>query len=103
MNDDTHTRVPVADGAEDAVDTHALSERLTDGRISSAHARHTRPRNASRQSAGMRMSALDMAEGGLLADVGIVLDLASIYLPIIGAILTPTVPTPFAILTLRRG
>lgn len=51
----------------------------------------------------MSMSAIDMAEGGLLADVGIVLDLASIYLPIIGAILTPTVPTPFAILTLRRG
>lgn len=106
MNDDTHTRVPVADGAEDAedaVDKHALSERPTDGRNSSVLARVTRPRNASRQPAGMRMSALDMAEGGLLADVGIVLDLASIYLPIVGAILTPTVPTPFAILTLRRG
>lgn len=51
----------------------------------------------------MGMSAIDMAEGGLLADVGIVLDLASIYLPIVGAVLTPTVPTPFAILTLRRG
>jgi hypothetical protein len=96
--------VPVAEGAEDAVGKHALNERLTDDQTPSLRARVTRPRNASRhQLATMRMSALDMAEGGLLADVGIVLDLASIYLPIIGAILTPTVPTPFAILTLRRG
>ena len=62
-------------------------------------------RNPSRTPTEPRLglSATDIAEGGLLADVGIVLDLASIYLPIVGAILTPTVPTPFAILTLRRG
>ena len=50
-----------------------------------------------------RIVARDLAEGGLLADVGIVLDLASIYLPVIGVILTPAVPAPFAILALRRG
>ncbi|MGH2486036.1 MAG: DUF2232 domain-containing protein [Ktedonobacterales bacterium] len=96
-------RAPVAEGAEHVAGRLALNERIADARDSSSPTRVTRSRNASRQIAGMRMSALDMAEGGLLADVGIVLDLASIYLPIIGAILTPTVPTPFAILTLRRG
>lgn len=50
-----------------------------------------------------RFDALGLAEGGLLADVGIVLDLATIYLPIIGTVLAPTVPTPFAVLMLRRG
>jgi hypothetical protein len=44
-----------------------------------------------------------LAEGGLLADVGVVLDLASIYLPIVGTVLEPAIPTPFVILTLRRG
>jgi len=50
-----------------------------------------------------RFDALGLAEGGLLADVGIVLDLATIYLPLIGTVLAPTVPTPFAVLMLRRG
>lgn len=50
-----------------------------------------------------RFDALGLAEGGMLADVGIVLDLATIYLPIIGAVLAPTIPTPFAVLMLRRG
>lgn len=50
-----------------------------------------------------RFDALGLAEGGMLADVGIVLDLATIYLPLIGAVLAPTVPTPFAVLMLRRG
>ena len=49
------------------------------------------------------LTAAGLAEGGLLADVGIVLDLASIYLPLVGAILSFAVPTPFAILMLRRG
>lgn len=72
--------------ADGAADTHA-------------DRRHSRSPGEPRKG----LSALDIAEGGLLADVGIVLDLASIYLPIVGAVLTPTVPTPFAILTLRRG
>jgi uncharacterized protein YybS (DUF2232 family) len=50
-----------------------------------------------------RFDALGLAEGSLLADVGIVLDLATIYLPLIGTVLAPTVPTPFAVLMLRRG
>lgn len=50
-----------------------------------------------------RFDALGLAEGSLLADVGIVLNLATIYLPLIGTVLAPTVPTPFAVLMLRRG
>lgn len=49
------------------------------------------------------LDALGLAEGGLLADVGVILDLASIYIPLIGAVLGPAVPTPFVILALRRG
>ncbi len=49
------------------------------------------------------LDALGLAEGGLLADVGVVLALASIYLPLIGPFLAPAVPTPFAVLMLRRG
>jgi hypothetical protein len=49
------------------------------------------------------VDAAGLAEGGLLTDVGIILDLASIYLPLASPILAPAVPTPFAILMLRRG
>lgn len=52
---------------------------------------------------GPALDAIGLAEGGLLADVGIVLDLATIYLPIVGVVLAPAVPTPFAVLMLRRG
>src|SRR5258706_6901425 len=52
---------------------------------------------------GSWLDALGLAEGGLLADVGVVLALASIYLPLIGPFLAPAVPTPFAVLMLRRG
>ncbi|MGH2514199.1 MAG: DUF2232 domain-containing protein, partial [Ktedonobacterales bacterium] len=52
---------------------------------------------------GPALDAIGLAEGGLLADVGIVLDLATIYIPIIGTVLAPAVPTPFAVLMLRRG
>ncbi len=44
-----------------------------------------------------------MAEAGLLTDVAIVFDLAWIYVPILGMAFIPLVPTPFAILYLRRG
>ena len=107
MSDDSRTPASVADDAPHAVMRDPLIQRDVDVPPQSEQT-HTRSRSSRRQrdadrTVGMRMSALDMAEGGLLADVGIVLDLASIYLPIIGAVLTPTVPTPFAILTLRRG
>lgn len=49
------------------------------------------------------LDALGLAEGGLLADVGVILDLASIYLPLIGPVFSPAVPTPFVLLVLRRG
>lgn len=47
--------------------------------------------------------ALNLAEAGLLTDVGLTLDLASIYLPVLGAAFIPLTPAPFAILYLRRG
>lgn len=48
-------------------------------------------------------SAISMAEAGLLTDVGIVFDLAWIYVPILGTAFIPLIPTPFTILYLRRG
>jgi hypothetical protein len=44
-----------------------------------------------------------MAEAGLLTDVGIVFDLAWIYVPVLGTAFMPLIPTPFVILYLRRG
>lgn len=44
-----------------------------------------------------------MAEAGLLTDVGIVFDLAWIYVPILGTAFMPLIPAPFTILYLRRG
>jgi uncharacterized protein YybS (DUF2232 family) len=46
---------------------------------------------------------LALAEGGLLLDVAVILNLAAIYLPIVGMVVMPAVPTPFALLMLRRG
>lgn len=46
---------------------------------------------------------LALAEGGLLLDVAVILDLIAIYLPVIGIAVMPAVPTPFALLMLRRG
>jgi uncharacterized protein YybS (DUF2232 family) len=60
-------------------------------------------RAARARKTGPALDAIGLAEGGLLADVGIVLDLATIYLPIVGTVLAPAVPTPFAVLMLRRG
>jgi hypothetical protein len=48
-------------------------------------------------------SAISLAEAGLLTDVGIVFDLAWIYIPILGMAFIPLIPTPFVILYLRRG
>ncbi len=49
------------------------------------------------------VDAAGLAEGGLLADVGIILDLVSIYLPLASHVLAPAVPAPFVVLMLRRG
>ncbi len=48
-------------------------------------------------------NAISLAEAGLLTDVSIVFDLAWIYVPILGTAFIPLIPTPFAILYLRRG
>src|SRR5260221_14676708 len=49
------------------------------------------------------LDAISLAEAGLLLDVAVILDLASIYVQVIGAVFAIAVPTPFAILMLRRG
>jgi uncharacterized protein YybS (DUF2232 family) len=47
--------------------------------------------------------AYSLAEAGLLTDVGLTLDLAAIYLPVLGFAFIPLTPAPFTILYLRRG
>jgi uncharacterized protein YybS (DUF2232 family) len=49
------------------------------------------------------VDALALAEGGLLADVAVILELVRIYLPIAGVAFSLLVPMPFVLLTLRRG
>lgn len=50
-----------------------------------------------------RLSAIEIAEGALLADIGIVFQLLATYLPIVGGYFALLVPIPFAILILRRN
>ncbi len=50
-----------------------------------------------------RLSAIEIAEGALLADIAVVFQLLSIYLPFGGGYPALMVPIPFAILVLRRG
>lgn len=84
-------------GAVSSTDAEISSNRAHRGNPSwRVFGRHTNPH-------GRQLDAIGLAEGGLLADVGIVLDLATIYIPIVGTVLAPAVPTPFAILMLRRG
>lgn len=49
------------------------------------------------------VDALSLAEGGLLADVAVILELVRIYLPLVGEVFALLVPMPFVLLTLRRG
>ena len=87
-------------GADVTPDATATSERASqpqrDDRAPGKRAR--RPRRI-----GRAIDAIGMAEGGLLTDVAIILDLAAIYVPLFGAVFDPAVPAPFAILYLRRG
>ena len=107
MSDEIHAGSSIKnDALQPAQATQMETSDGAEGRLEelSGHLQRAgRTANRTGKSGALGLTALEMAEGGLLADVGIVLDLASIYLPIIGAVLTPTVPTPFAILTLRRG
>ena len=50
-----------------------------------------------------RLSAIEIAEGALLADIGVVFHLLIRYLPVGGQFLTLLVPVIFALLVLRRG
>ena len=50
-----------------------------------------------------RLSALEIAEGALLADIGVIFQLLIRYLPVGGSILQLLVPVIFAMLVLRRG
>jgi uncharacterized protein YybS (DUF2232 family) len=49
------------------------------------------------------VDALALAEGGLLADVAVILELVRIFLPIVGVAFSLLVPMPFVLLMLRRG
>ncbi|HEU5367382.1 MAG TPA: DUF2232 domain-containing protein [Ktedonobacterales bacterium] len=49
------------------------------------------------------VDALTLAEGGLLADVAVILELVRIFLPIAGEAFSLLVPVPFVLLMLRRG
>jgi hypothetical protein len=50
-----------------------------------------------------RLSAIEIAEGALLADIGVVFQLLIKYLPVGGDMLRLLVPVIFAVIVLRRG
>jgi Predicted membrane protein (DUF2232) len=50
-----------------------------------------------------RLSAIEIAEGALLADIGVIFQLVALYLPIGGDALRLLIPIVFAIIVLRRG
>jgi hypothetical protein len=50
-----------------------------------------------------RLSAIEIAEGALLADIAVVLQLIWIYLPIPGLFVRFLIPVVFSIVVLRRG
>ncbi|HET8842244.1 MAG TPA: hypothetical protein VFN35_12300 [Ktedonobacteraceae bacterium] len=52
---------------------------------------------------GRRLSAIEIAEGALLADIGVVFQLLIKYLPVGGTLLQLLVPVIFAVIVLRRG
>ncbi len=66
-----------------------------------------KPKDEAAQPAGRApapwVDALSLAEGGLLADVAVILELARIFLPIAGIAFSLLVPMPFVLLMLRRG
>ncbi len=50
-----------------------------------------------------KLSAIEIAEGALLADIAVIFQLLVHYLPVVGIYFTLLVPTVFTILVLRRG
>ena len=53
--------------------------------------------------AARRLTAIEIAEGALLADIGVIFQLVAIYLPIGGDWLRVLIPIVFAIIVLRRS
>ena len=49
------------------------------------------------------MSAIEIAEGALLADIAVLFQLAVIYLPVIDLLTRFEIPIVLAVLVLRRG
>lgn len=78
------------------LDEHEAASSHSNGRGGDA------PGTAARRQAPW-VDALSLAEGGLLADVAVILELVRIYLPLIGAVFALLVPMPFVLLMLRRG
>ena len=50
-----------------------------------------------------RLSAIEIAEGALLANVGVIFHIAALYIPQVGGFFQLMVPVLFAVLVLRRG
>src|SRR5690348_9438357 len=61
------------------------------------------PRRALPRLGARRLSAIEIAEGALLADIGVVFQLLIKYLPVGGAFLALMIPVIFAVIVLRRG
>jgi uncharacterized protein YybS (DUF2232 family) len=49
------------------------------------------------------MSAIEIAEGALLADIAVLLQLAALYLPVLDLLIRFVIPIVLAVLVLRRG
>ena len=104
MSEELHTLPATRDASHDADPlTHGASAPPEVGQVKLAPTRSATPHPRDTALGAGWLNALGLAEGGLLADVGVILDLASIYIPFIGTVLGPAVPTPFVILALRRG
>src|SRR5579863_6350640 len=50
-----------------------------------------------------RLTAIEIAEGALLADIAVILHLLTIYLPVGGGFFALLMPIPFTVLVLRRN
>ncbi len=61
------------------------------------------PKHATSRWRARRLSAIEIAEGALLADISVVFHLLIRYLPVGGQFLALLVPVIFALLVLRRG
>lgn len=107
MSEDRRILPATPDALHDGAPLHGDTPSLSEVTRTQSHASPTTQPGAPRQKNPALgegwLDALGLAEGGLLADVGVILDLASIYIPLIGTVLGPAVPTPFVILALRRG